>query len=119
MTPGGVGQAAEDEFDLLTKILKTLNDTFGMELTQDDKVEFEKIKENMYSNDELMSFFNKNNSKDNIKQKFDAYIDDQMLNLINSKLDFYNKVTEKKANSLIKSLWFKELYKSRMSSMNE
>ena len=96
MTPGGLGQAAEDEFDLLTKILKTLNDTFGMELTQDDKVEFEKIKENMYSNDELMSFFNKNNSKDNIKQKFDAYIDDQMLNLINSKLDFYNKVTERK-----------------------
>jgi len=117
MSPGGVGQAVEDEFDLLTKIIKTLNDTFGMELTEDDKLEFEKMKENIYSNDELMSFFNENNSKDNIKQKFDAHIDDQILNFINTKLDFYNKMTEEKANLLFKSMWFKDLYSSRMSSL--
>jgi hypothetical protein len=28
-------------------------------------------------------------------------------------------MTEEKANSLFKSMWFKDLYKSRMSSMNE
>jgi type I restriction enzyme R subunit len=90
-----------------------------MDLTDEDKVEFEKIKDNVYSNAELMSYFNKDNSKDNIKQKFDAHIDDQILNFINTKLDFYNKMTEDKANELFKTMWFKDLYSSQMASQNK
>ena len=114
MTPGGASQKPEEEYDFLTQIIKVLNDSFGLELTEEDKVEFEKVKKNIYSNAELMSFFNTNNTKDNIQDKFNAEIDDELLNFINTKLDFYNKMTDDKANMLFKTMWFNQIYDDKV-----
>lgn len=110
MTPGGAVLQPEEEVDFLTKIIKVLNDTFGLELTEEDKVDFNRVKKNLYDNEELMSYFNKQNSKSNIKDKFEEEVDGEFLNFINTKLDFYNKMTDTKANNLFKSLLFKEIY---------
>lgn len=117
--PGGAVAANDDELDFLTKIIKVLNDTYGLELTEEDKVEFKKMKESIYSNEELMSFFNKGNSKDNIKDKFDDEVDSELLNFIDKKLDFYNKMTEDKINTLFKTMWFNELYDVRVRGISK
>ena len=117
MQPGGSGGAQEDEFDFLTKIINVLNDTYGLELSEEDKVEFKKMKASIYENDQLMSFFNKGNSKDNIKDKFNDEIDGELLNFIDKKLEFYNKMTEDKVNSLFKNMWFNEIYDDRVRGM--
>jgi type I restriction enzyme, R subunit len=114
MVPGGGGKKEDDEFEWLTKIIKVLNDTYGLDLKEEDKVEFERMKNNIYSNEELMSFFNKNNSKDNIQEKFNEEIDNELLNFINTKLEFYNKLTEDKVNLMFKSLWFNDLYDQKV-----
>ena len=119
MRPGGSGGAQEDEFDFLTKIIKVLNDTYGLELTEDDKIEFRKMKESIYENKELMSFFNSSNTKDNIKDKFSDEIDDKLLDFIDKKLEFYNKMTEDKVNSQFKNMWFNELYDDRIRGINK
>jgi type I restriction enzyme R subunit len=46
-----------------------------LDLKEEDKVEFEKMRNNIYANDDLMSFFNTKNSKDNIQDKFNEEID--------------------------------------------
>jgi type I restriction enzyme R subunit len=114
MKPAGPSNSPDDEIDLLSNIIKTLNDTFGIDLKEEDKVEFEKMKKNIYSNNELMSFFNNNNSKENIKDKFNEEIDNELLNFINDKLDFYNKLTENKINTMFKKIWFDEIYDKRV-----
>jgi type I restriction enzyme R subunit len=68
------------------------------------------MKESIFANDELMAYFNKNNSKDNIQDKFNEEIDNELLNFIDRKLDFYNKMTEDKVNLMFKKMWFNELY---------
>lgn len=108
--PGGGSSSQEDEFELLTKIIKVLNDTFGLDLKDEDKVEFIKMKENVYQNEELMAFFNKNNSKANIQDKFDEIIDDELLNFIDGKLNLYNKLSDDRVNKEFKRLWFNEVY---------
>lgn len=110
LKPGGGSQKPVDEFDLLTNIIRILNETFGLDLTEDDRVDFEKMKDSIYSNAELMSFFNTNNTKDNIQEKFNEEIDSELLNFINTKLEFYNKLTEDRANTMFKRLWFNDLY---------
>ena len=114
MTPGGAAGKEEDEMDLLTNIIKVLNDTFGLELTEEDKIEFLKMKDKIYSNEELMGFFNKNNSKDNIQDKFSEEIDNELLNFINTKLELYNKLSEDRANIMFKKMWFTDLYDRRV-----
>jgi type I restriction enzyme R subunit len=119
MKPSGAMGGNDDELDFLTKIIKVLNETYGIELTNEDKVEFKKMKENIYSNAELMSFFNKGNSKDNIKDKFSEEVDSELLNFIDKKLDFYNKMTEDKINTLFKTMWFNELYDARVRGIGK
>ena len=65
-------------------------------------------------NEELMSYFNPNNSRDDVKAKFDEEIDAQLLDFIHSKLDLYNKLTEEAANATFKRLWFNEIYDQRV-----
>lgn len=114
MTPGAASGKEEDELDMLTNIIKVLNDTFGIDLTEEDKVEFKKMKEKIYSNQELMGFFNKNNSRDNIQDKFSEEIDNELLNFINTKLELYNKLSEDRVNLMFKKMWFNDLYNSKV-----
>jgi len=117
MQPGSGASKQEEEYEWLTKIIKVLNETFGLDLSDEDKVDFEKMKENIYANEELMTFFNDKNSKDNIKDKFEEEIDNELLNFINTKLDFYNKLTEDKVNLMFKTLWFNDLYDRRVRGL--
>jgi len=117
MTPEGGGKKDDEEFEWLTKIIKVLNETYGLDLKEEDKVEFERMKDNIYSNKELMSFFNTKNSKDNIQDKFNEEIDNELLNFINTKLEFYNKLSEDKANHMFKRLWFNDIYDQRVRGL--
>lgn len=114
MTPGGDGKKEEEEYEWLTKIIKVLNDTYGLDLKEEDKVDFEKMRKNIYANEELMSFFNAKNSKDNIQDKFNEEIDNELLNFINTKLELYNKLSDDKVNLMFKRLWFNDIYDQRV-----
>ena len=72
------------------------------------------MRKNIYANNELMSFFNTRNSKDNIQDKFNEEIDNELLDFINSKLELYNKLSEDKVNLMFKRLWFNEIYDQRV-----
>lgn len=118
MKPRHEAGKGTEEYDWLSDIIKRLNDTFGLDLSAEDKVEFEKMRDNLYQNEELMSFFNKNNSKDNIQDKFNEEIDSELLNFINTKLDFYNKLTDDKVNRMFKDAWFAKLYDMRVRGID-
>lgn len=109
-TPAGASSPDDEENEFLTKIIKVLNDTFGIDLKEEDKVDFLNMKNNVYHNKDLMTFFNKNNSKANIQDKFNNIIDDELLNMIDNKLNLYNKLTEDKINKEFKRVWFNEIY---------
>lgn len=117
MTPGGGGKKDEDELEWLAKIIKVLNETYGLDLKEEDKVEFERMRKNIYSNEVLMSFFNTRNSKDNIQDKFNEEIDNELLNFINTKLELYNKLSEDKVNLMFKRLWFNDIYDQRVRGL--
>jgi type I restriction enzyme R subunit len=114
ITLGGSAKKEEEILEWLTKIIKVLNDTYGLDLKEEDKVEFERMRNNIYANEDLMSYFNNKNSKDNIQDKFDEEIDNELLNFINTKLEFYNKLSEDKVNLMFKRLWFNDIYDKRV-----
>lgn len=110
LKPGGVTNDKKEEYDLLSKIIKTLNETYGLDLTDEDKVDMEKMRDRLSSNDELMSYFNPDNTRDNVKDKFDERLDSELLEFINTKLELYNKLSDDKVNKTLKRLWFNDLY---------
>ncbi len=118
MNPGESQATPPEEYDWLSNIIKVLNDTYGVNLTDKDKVDLDELKNNVMGNDELMSFFNSQNSRDDVKSKFDEQVDSELLNFINTKLELYNKLTEDRVNTLFKNAWFNEVYDNRVRGMN-
>ena len=113
-TAGNDRPSPEDEMDFLSNIIKMLNDTYGLNLTDEDKVELNKMRQRVVEDEDLMSFFNTDNARDDVKKVFEDKIDEELLNFINSKLELYNKLSEGRANDLFKRLFFNEIYDQRV-----
>lgn len=90
-----------EEKSKLSKIIKELNDAFGADFSDDNKVFLKQVKDNMLSNEELTNKI-LNNSKENVEAIFDRYFNKEMLNLLNTNLDFYQKLS--KNNELMEKL---------------
>lgn len=114
MKPGTSVGGGEDELDWLSNIIKVLNETYGLNLTDEDKVDLQKMQEEVNKNEALARFFNPNNSRDDVKSKFDEEVDMALLNFVNTKMELYNKLSEATANATLKRVWFNDLYDRRV-----
>ncbi|XOV94589.1 MAG: hypothetical protein ACFHWX_07775 [Bacteroidota bacterium] len=110
--------AKEEDMELLSRIIKVLNDSFGGIFSEEEKKEVIKMDKVLRKDEELLGYFNPSNSKENIKAKFDEKVDDIMLGFVNDKLELYNKLTEDKTNSEIKRIWFNSLYDQIVRGIN-
>jgi len=104
----------EEEKDLLTNIIKTLNDTYGVNLTDEDKLDIENIQAKLEVNEDLLSVMTRHNTSENIRYKFNKVVDDLLLDFVHGKLDLYKKMTDPRVNSFFKLKWFDGYYKAHM-----
>jgi len=108
-TPGistGAPTHTEEERDWLSHIVTTLNETYGVNLTEEDKVDIERIQERLEANEELREVAQSDNSLQNVQYKFDKVVDTLLLDFVNAKTDLYRKLTEPRVNELFKRKWF-------------
>lgn len=105
------GQFVAAEKDLLSNIIKTLNETYGVELTDEDKLDLEKIIDKVQGNEDLRMTLRSDNSRDAIKYKFDEVVNDTLQEFVNTKFDLYKKLTDPKVFEQLKDKWFREFYK--------
>ena len=110
LKPGAVTGGQEPDMEWLSKIIKTLNETFGLDLSDEDKVDLQHLHDRLVNDEELMHFFNNLNARDDVQQHFYEAVDDALLDFIHGKLDLYNKLSEDRVNSLFKLTWFNDLY---------
>ncbi|MCG2827386.1 MAG: hypothetical protein L6265_12420 [Thermoplasmatales archaeon] len=106
----GVGEYAPDINMKLSKIIKDLNDAFGTDFTDDDKVFLGRVKDNLLENKELLNKM-EHNSKENVKAVFDKYFNQEMTKLLNSNMKFYKRLVDnEKLKTKLKSAIFDLLY---------
>ena len=104
------GGYQEEEKAKLSQIIKDLNDTFGTDFTEDDKVFIERVKTNLLGNEELIDKMERN-APENVMAVFDKYFNKEMSDLLNSNLDFYKRVVDnEKLRDNLKLALFKLLY---------
>ncbi len=111
---GGMG-GATDEKDLLSHIITTLNETYGINITEDDKIDMTRLLNNYKTNEELRGVMVADNSREAKKYKADQVLDDLLVEFVHTKLDLYKKLTDSKINEMLKRQWF-EVLASEMGS---
>lgn len=106
----GVGEYAPDINTKLSKIIKDLNDAFGTDFTDDDKIFLGRVKDNLLENKELLNKM-EHNSKENVKAVFDKYFNQEMNKLLNSNMNFYKRIVDnEKLRKILKTALFDLLY---------
>lgn len=105
----GKHKMVKEDRDLLSRIIETLNETCGAELTEEDKVDLEHIRGKVESDEGLIAVRNPDNSPENIRIKFEEVVDSVLLDFVHTKLELYKKMTDPKVNELFKRKWFEAL----------
>lgn len=88
---GGAGTVAETEKDLLSTIIETLNERYGTDFSNSEKLAVEQIRSSLRSNDEL-ELKAKNNAYNDFKYAFEKTFDDNIAQEFEKNQKFYGKI---------------------------
>ena len=103
-----VSTIRDPEHDLLSNIIQALNDTYQTDFTEADKVDIETIRQKVHADESLRQVINADNTETNIRHKFDAVIDNIILDFVNSKIDLYTKLTKHDVNTDLKRMLYRD-----------
>lgn len=106
---------AKDEEALLSQIIDVLNDRFGTEFEEADKLFFDQIEEELMQDEKLQTQA-KVNKLDTFKYAFEDIFVEKLIGRMDQNQDIFEKILEDKAfGDLVKELMMKKIYKK----MNE
>ena len=109
----GGGDVVEPVLDLLSEIINQVNNTYGVNLTDDDKIDIERLRDRLVTDPEIIKYMNGQNTEDNKKNFFKEQFDGVMVDYINERFDFYKKMDE---NPSVKNHIFKMMYENYSES---
>ena len=110
---GGASQTGLDlpEMDLLSRIVKDVNDKYGTNFTDQDRVIADKIRQKLSEDENLEGSIN-NNARDIAKVKFDELFEKELVEMVNNHFDFYQKVNDDQdTRSYLKDRIFDMVYR--------
>tara|TARA_R110001592_G_scaffold166480_1_gene401579 strand:- start:3967 stop:6924 length:2958 start_codon:yes stop_codon:yes gene_type:complete len=108
ISPEGGGKASEEELDLLSHIISRINEVYGIELSDEDKLDLKNVSERMGKNDELVSVMKGKNSDDDKRDFFNKVLKDEVSEYYGDRLDFYKKIMNTKVFPMILEGMYKD-----------
>jgi type I restriction enzyme R subunit len=118
----GTGSTREEDLAPLSEILNELNERFGTEFTEDDRVAqvIEDMRDRLLKTDKLQRAANPEiNSKDNFAKTFERFFDEEIENLINTSLDLYTKMSDDgELRHNVKQALLKDIYSKLVEADN-
>ena len=94
LSTGEGGIRKEEEKDLLSEIIQVLNDTYGANLTEENKAHLQHVDRRIEANEELIQSFAGNNTEEGRRFIFTKIMEQIFLSYVNDNFDFYKAVTQ-------------------------
>ena len=109
-----IGLPPEEVKELLSDIIKVINDSFGTNLTEEDKIKLEKIQRRIQENEEFRKVYEGDNTETGKRHIFDRVFEEVKLSLVEEDLEFYNKISNSNTGRYLKD----KLYQSYASPVD-
>ena len=97
----------EPELDLLSEIINQVNTTYGVNLTEEDKLDLSRLSKKLIVDPEVSKFMKGDNTEENKKNFFKQQFNDVMVDYVNDRFEFYKKMDE---NQEMKNMIFQMMY---------
>lgn len=112
ITGGNIFQLPPDEIEALSQILKSLNERFGTDFSEEDKVFIQQLEEKL-AGDAALDASVKVNVEENARLTFDHVANDKIQEMIETNFKFYKQITDDEAFGKFLLDWLFERYKRR------
>ena len=114
----GVSKGTEQpELDFLSQIINQINDVYGSELSDQDRLDLESMKNKVVADESLQKVMNGDNSETNKRQKFDDVLDKTIMSFFNERFDFFKKIDDPKIKGFIGQMLFEQLKSGNMDQL--
>ena len=101
----------EEEKILLSDIIQKINEVFGENLGEEDRVTLEQVQQRLNSHSELKKVVNGNNTEDVKKEYFNSLFKDTVIDYHGDRMDFYKNVMNKNIFPMLVDFMYKEVVK--------
>lgn len=113
MSDTGTKTQTEEEKELLSEIIKRINEVYGTELKEEDKVCLKSVGKKLFNNTHLDSIVRGDNSHDDKKDFFISTFKDYIGDYYSERMDFYKKVNNPKVLPLLIDVMFSNYLKQK------
>ena len=104
---------SQDEVEALSAIIEELNERFGTDFTEEDKVFIKQLEERLAKDNSLVNSVHVN-TRENARLTFDIVVNEQLQKMIDSNFKFYREVTDKPDFSKMFLDWLFDRYLKSM-----
>jgi len=113
MSDTGSKTQTEEEKELLSQIIKKINEIFGVELKEEDRVCLKNVGEKLFNNPDLESKVKGNNSHDDKKDFFIDTFKDYIGDYYSERMDFYKKVNNPKVLPMLIDVMYNDYMRQK------
>jgi hypothetical protein len=99
----------EEEKVLLSDIIERVNEVFGINLVEEDRVTIELIQNRLQSNQEVIKVINGNNTEDVKKEHFNKVFRDTVIDYHGDRIDFYKNVMNPNVFPMLMEFMYREM----------
>jgi len=104
---GGKG-VTEEPVDLLSEIIRKINEIYGIEMNEEHKLDLKNVRHRMGEDVELRKVMTGDNSETNKRRKFEEVLSNIILSYVNDRVDFYQKMEHPMVKRLITDDFYRD-----------
>lgn len=108
----------QPEFDLLSEIINQINEVYGSEISEQDRLDLETMKNKVVSDESLQKVMVGDNSETNKRQKFDDVLNKTIMSFFNERFDFFKKIDDPKVKDFIGQMIYEQLKNGNFMEKN-
>jgi type I restriction enzyme R subunit len=107
------GGVVDPEYDFLSEIINQINNVYGVNLTDEDKIDLSRLKRRLMDNPEIEKYMTGENTDDNKQNYFKEQFEGLMVDYVNERFEFYKKMED---NPSMKNMIFQKMYSDYQKS---
>ncbi len=112
LTPGEGKGTQEEVLDMLSEIVRVLNDTYGVDMNEEHKIHLRNAEKRLEQHQGIQEAFAGDNSESNRQFIFGKAFEEILLSYVNDHFEFYKLLTQGKQKEVVREILYQN-YKQR------
>lgn len=103
-----------EEIERLSQIIRELNERFGTDFTEEDRVFIQQLEDKLAGDPSLTASV-RTNTPENARLTFDLVVNDRLQDMVETNFKFYKRVTDDREFGKFFLNWLFERFRSRVA----